>query len=73
MGSHLNLDRLVELCEIAVDDPILLCLDRDATEKAYGFAARYRMLAPNLVPVPLDIDMKYMNDEEIRQLISYYG
>lgn len=73
MGSHIDLDRLVELVEVALDDPILVCLDRDATDKANKLAKRYAMLAPNMIAVPLQVDMKYMTHDEIHQLVNEYG
>lgn len=68
MGSHLDLERLLEILGVSEDGR--LALDRDATTKAIKFIKEYRLLAPNFKPVLLSKDLKYESDERIIQLIE---
>lgn len=68
MGTNLNIDRLCDL--LSVSEQIVLALDRDATDKALGFANRYALLAPNLVVLPLQRDLKYEDSSTITRMIG---
>lgn len=68
MGTNLNMDRLLDL--LSVSEHIVLALDRDATDKALGFARRYALLAPSLVVLPLQRDLKYEDVDTIKTMIG---
>ena len=55
---------------MGVSENIILCLDRDATQKAEKFAKRYAFICPGLVHVPLQQDLKYENKDRIKEIIE---
>lgn len=69
MGSHLNIELIVDITRVN-DERLILCLDKDATQKAIGFQRRYAFLCPNLRVVPLERDLKYECPEKIREIIG---
>jgi hypothetical protein len=69
MGSHMDEDSLLEIIQVAAEEPIFLALDKDATHKAEKFIQKYRFVAPNLRFCPLSKDLKYLSDQEIESLI----
>lgn len=71
MGCNLSLDQFLEAVEVAKGAPIVVALDRDATEKALGFVHRYHFLARGgtLVPLLLSKDLKYHSKEEIQSMV----
>lgn len=74
LGTHLNLEMVAELVGNA--EHVVLCFDRDATDKALGYAQRYQLYG-NFKVVPLSKDIKNMNNsglkewnEQVRSAIS---
>ena len=48
---------------------LYICLDRDATIKAYDMAKNLRSSGyPNVIVTPLEDDLKYYNTEQIRKI-----
>ncbi len=68
MGSHLTFETLTDLMKVS--ERIVLCLDRDATEKAEKFAKRFSFLCPSFVHIPLQRDLKYESPDGIREILS---
>lgn len=68
MGSHLTFETLMDLMKVS--ERIVLCLDRDATEKAEKFAKRFSFLCPSFVHIPLQRDLKYESPDGIREILS---
>lgn len=68
MGSHLTFETLVDLMKVS--EKIILCLDRDATEKAEKFAKRFSFLCPDFVHIPLTRDLKYESQASIKEILS---
>lgn len=68
MGSHLSFDLLMDLMKVS--ENIVLCLDRDATEKAEKFTKRYAFICPNIVHVPIQRDLKYETTADIKTIIE---
>lgn len=68
LGTHLNHSRVVEIGSVAGHAPVLLALDRDATNKSVEYAATFRY-ALNLRVVALTKDIKDMNAEELNEVI----
>lgn len=68
MGSHLTVETLIDLMKVSQN--IVLCLDRDATAKAEKFAKRFAFICPGLVHVPLQRDLKYETDQQIKEIIG---
>jgi len=51
---------------------LYICLDRDATIKAYDMAKDLRSSGfANVIVKPLEDDLKYYNTEEIKEM--FYG
>ena len=51
---------------------LYICLDRDATTKAYDMAKDLRSSGfENVIVKPLEDDLKYYNTEQIREI--FYG
>lgn len=71
MGSHLSLEKLLDVAKIS--ENIILALDRDATAKASAFCLRYALLIPDLRMMPLQRDLKYWTHEEIRYALADYA
>lgn len=71
MGCNLSLDQFLEAQEAAKGNPIVLALDRDATDKALNHVHRYGFLSGgNLIPLLLSKDLKYHTKEEIVQMVD---
>jgi hypothetical protein len=68
MGTNISYDDIIEVSKFS--DNIVLCLDRDATEKAFGYQKRFKYLAPHLRVVPLQRDLKYESEERIIGIIQ---
>jgi hypothetical protein len=68
MGSHLTFDMLMDMTKVS--ENIVLCLDRDATEKAAKIVKRYAFICPGLVHVPLLRDLKYENKDSIEEILK---
>lgn len=68
MGTNLNLDKLLDL--LRVSDRIVLALDRDATDTAKKYAQRYALLAPEMVVLSLQRDLKYEDTTTIRKMVE---
>lgn len=69
MGTSLNLDRVTELIK-TTQGPLVLALDRDAWDKAVKLCERYMFIAPNLVPMKLERDLKYETHMTIREMVE---
>lgn len=67
MGTHLNLEKLLDVLEVS--DDIVLALDRDATNKALEYSKRWAMLAPSIKVLPLERDLKLETIEEIERKV----
>lgn len=71
MGCHITQEELFDVLKLS--DRIYICLDRDATDKAYALQKRYSFIAPNLKVIPLQgKDIKELRDEEIQDILSMY-
>jgi hypothetical protein len=68
MGSHLTFETLTDLMKVS--ERIVLCLDRDATEKAEKFAQRFMFLCPGFTHIPLQRDLKYEQAEDIKKIVG---
>lgn len=68
MGTHISLDTATYLRYKA--NNYYLALDRDASEKAMVYKRKYSMILPNLRPVFLSKDLKYLNRDQIKELIN---
>lgn len=62
-GTHLNMEMLKEILSVAGDE-IVLCLDKDATQKAYNYSRQFAVYG-NFRTIPLSKDLKDMNTEEL--------
>jgi hypothetical protein len=69
MGSYVDRPRIMEVIKTSPRACIKLALDKDATGKALEFKEKFRFFVPDLQVVPLDRDMKYMDDDEIRDRV----
>lgn len=72
MGSNLTLGQLREVQTVSRDRPIILALDRDATDKALEIVSKYAFLG-NLIPLLLSKDLKYHTKEEIQKMVQDLG
>lgn len=69
-GSHISLEMLMEILEIAgIKEDLVLALDRDAIPKAIKFIVEWRFLAPNFRAALLSKDLKYSSDNEIKEIL----
>lgn len=62
LGTHINPSMLLEI--LSVSDNIVICLDKDATQKSYDYAQQFACYG-NFLTVPLSNDLKNMNEEEL--------
>ena len=70
-GTHIDYTRAMEISRVAGDTPVMVCLDKDATSKAFGYAAKYKGLIRKLLVYPLERDIKDCTPEEIRTIYDY--
>lgn len=64
LGSYIDEKMVGEI--ISQGTNIVLCLDADATQKAYDYAEKFAVYG-NFRTVPLSKDVKNMNDEELKE------
>lgn len=69
MGSNVSLDVLIDL--MRVTENVVLCLDKDATDKAIKTVNRFGFLAPGMVCLPIERDLKYETHERIIEIINH--
>jgi hypothetical protein len=67
-GTHIKLEAMLEV--VKETDNIVLCLDRDAYDKAVGLKMRFNYIAPSMRVVRLEKDLKYESDERIREIVT---
>ena len=67
LGTHLSTESLLSISSTRAE--IILALDKDATNKAFGYQKKYGLYAPIKVAV-LERDLKVCDDEEILERIS---
>lgn len=67
MGSHVSLDNLTDLPDNI--RKVVLCLDRDATDKAIGYTAKYGVFF-DIEMRRLDQDLKYLTNNQIREVVD---
>lgn len=67
LGTHINDERVEELRACNCDS-YMLCLDKDAFDKAVGYTMKYRSRI-GFYPVRLDHDVKNMSQEEYEDFI----
>ncbi len=70
-GTHIDYTRAMEIARVAADTPVMLCLDKDATAKAFGCAHKFKGLIRKLLVYPLEKDIKDSSPEEIRTIYDY--
>jgi hypothetical protein len=68
MGTYLGEDHVEEILEVGGN--VIIALDKDATDKAYGYVREWNLLIPNFRHVRLSKDLKYSTDEEILSILS---
>lgn len=69
MSSHMAMKDIMEVARLT--DDIILCLDKDATQKAFGFQKKFAYVAPQLRVVPIEKDLKYYDDKSLEEIIRY--
>jgi hypothetical protein len=69
MGCFVDTERVLDITSAFPGQTLYLCLDKDATDKAAQFAERYKLLA-RWVVVPLTLDLKYLSDVELSDLLT---
>jgi hypothetical protein len=69
MGTNLTYEMVKEISEFQ-KDRVVLCLDKDATQKAYEYRHKYAYCLRNFSVAPLSKDLKYETDEEIKRIIN---
>lgn len=69
LGTHMSPEVAMHIATNRVG-PVILCLDKDATEKAAGYVKKYGFLFGNLRFQPIDQDLKWKPEKEIRELIG---
>lgn len=67
-GTHITIDDMLEIA--GFHSNLVLCLDRDATDKALQLKQKFRFLAPELRVVPLTRDLKYETPKRISEIIN---
>lgn len=64
LGTFINPSMLLEI--LSVSDNIVICLDKDATQKAYEYSEQFAVYGNfRTVPLSKGIDIKDMNEEEL--------
>lgn len=69
MGTHIS-QELAMWLRMNYSGPIYLALDKDATQKAIDYVRKYSHILPNLRPVFLSKDLKYLNVDQMLELIN---
>lgn len=69
-GTNFTTDHLFELVSYMDERIVLLALDKDATQKAAGLVRRYRFYSQFIRICPLQVDVKHLNLEEIKELVD---
>jgi len=64
LGTFINPSMLLEI--LGQSDNVVICLDKDATQKAYDYAEQFACYG-NFRTVPLSKDVKDMNKEELTE------
>jgi hypothetical protein len=67
LGTNLTIDKVMEILRQGKE--YYICLDKDATLKSIYYAKRYSLFG-KFRHVTLEKDMKYLTDEEIKELIN---
>ncbi|TXH41960.1 MAG: hypothetical protein E6Q97_36535 [Desulfurellales bacterium] len=70
MGTHMSSEAALYLATTYAKSDVVLCLDKDATDKAVGYVKKYGLLFNSLRFVPIDQDLKWKTTEQIRELIG---
>ena len=68
-GTGIGLTRAEEIAEYA-PRPIIVALDQDATAEAFRIARKWALLWGDVKVLPLQKDIKNMEEEDICQLLK---
>jgi hypothetical protein len=69
LGHGIGLDRAREIAEYA-PRPIIVALDQDVTRKAFQLAQKYALLWDDVKVLPLEEDLKDMEETELCSLLT---
>lgn len=70
-GTYIDYSRAMEISLQAKNNPVLVCLDNDATQKAFNYVGKFSEVFKNLIIRPLQKDIKDSSDSEIREIVRY--
>jgi hypothetical protein len=70
MGSHMSSEQALDISSLSGNTTTVICLDKDATDKALKLQKKYAFLFHNLVVVPIQKDLKYLNRKELLELLG---
>lgn len=69
LGTNVGLGRAEEIAQYA-PRPIVIALDQDATDQAFRIAHKWGLLWDNVIVLPLEHDLKDLNDQELCTKLS---
>lgn len=68
LGTGIGLDRALEIAENS--SSVIVALDQDATELSFRWAHKYALLWGDVTVLPLQKDIKDMNEDELKELLN---
>lgn len=70
-GTSMNMDKMLEIMRVGRQRGVTIALDKDATAKAIDILREWRFfLGAQAICVPIDKDLKYASDKEIKEIFT---
>ena len=69
LGTHLNAERVREIA-LEMPTEVVIALDRDATNAAFGMARKWGLAFPKVRVIPLLKDIKDTSPDELQRLLA---